>query len=1318
MQRTDLTRPCRGPRILAALAGLALAGVAAAQTRPNAEMLRFPDVSAEQICFVYANDVWVAPKSGGMAFAVASPSGQESLPRFSPDGKAIAFVGNYEGNRDLYTVTVAGGTAARVTHHPMGEALCDWSADGKQLVFMGSGLAGLTRQSQIFTVPVAGGMPEQLPVPYSGFGAISPDGQWLAYTPHSTDTRTWKRYRGGMATDIWLFNLKDKTSRKITDWEGTDTIPMWAPGGKSDVVYYLSDAGPEHRLNIWSFDVKSGNRKQITSHKNFDVRWPSIGPGDANAKAGEIIFQLGSEIRILDLASGKDRAVQITIPGDRPTVRARAIDASDNITAASISPTGKRVVASGRGDLWSLPAKEGVTRNLVPSDGSYERDPSWSPDGRWIAYFSDADGEYDLYLRPSDAKPPEDKKKDAEKKDDSKEGANDGAKGDDAPANDEETAKADGDAGEKPQHWMAAKPRKLTNLGPGFRYNPVWSPDSKHIAFTDKTGAIMLCDAESGAVKQVARDPWANQPSMSWSHDSAWIAYDLADNDNANNAIWIYNVESGEAKQVTSPMFNSSSPAFSAKGDVLYFQSDREFSNPMYASVDTTFIYNNTGRLYMTPLTVKGKSPYLPTSDEETFKPEEKKEEKKDDAKKDDSKEDKKDEAGKADGEKKDNGDATKQAAKDDAVSGTWEGTATPPAEQAAAGRIPFTLILRLQPDGSVTGSIASPMGSAPISSGKFDKASGKLTVSAQLGDALVNLTGTVSGESMSGEWAVGPEMGKWEATRTSKPEAGAADDSTSAKSDEKKAKKTVEIDFDGFEARAIMLPVPRGNFGGLNSTSDGKLIYVRRSGRGESEPPSIKLFDPSDDSKEEKTITSGAWAYDLSADRKKLLVMRGGRGMTVMDAAAGGGKSTSVPTGNMRKTIDPRTEWKQIFQDVWRLQRDFFYEPTMHGVDWEAMGERYGKLIDDCVTREDVSWVIAELISELNVGHAYVTSMGDTESSPSVSVGLLGADFELAGEGDTKAYRVTRIYEGAPWDADARGPLSQPGVEIKKGDYILAVNGMPIDTSRDIYSAFIATANRVTGVTVSDKPVLDETAREVLVTPVSSESDLRYRAWVEANRKYVEEQTDGQVGYIYVPNTGVDGQNELYRQFFGQRGKAALIIDDRWNGGGQIPTRFIELLNRPIVNYWARRDGNDWPWPPDAHSGPKCMLINGLAGSGGDAFPAYFKQMGLGKLIGMRTWGGLVGISGNPGLVDGGSISVPTFGFYRPDGNWGIEGHGVDPDIEVVDDPAKMVDGGDPQLDAAIKQMLAEIKANPYIPPKRPASPNRSGMGIPENER
>ncbi|UCH83462.1 MAG: PD40 domain-containing protein [Candidatus Latescibacterota bacterium] len=1108
-----------------AIAVVAMAATGVAAIEPHAGMLRYPDVSETHIAFLYANDLWLVPKDGGVATPLASPPGAEAYPRFSPDGKLIAFMGNYDGDLDLYTVPVEGGTPFRVSHHPANEVITDWTPDGR-LMFWAYGILDYPRAQELFTVSANGGLPVKLPVPYGGTGAISADGVWLAYTPYSRDHRTWKRYRGGMATDIWLFNLKDSSARKITDWEGTDTQPMW----HGNNVYYLSDAGRSHRLNIWVHDVDTGENRQVTTYKGYDVKWPAIGPGTDGQ--GEIVFQNASDIYLLDLETEKAKTIKITIPGDRPKIRVQAENTSELIYNRKISSTGKRVVVEARGDIWTLPAKEGSPINLHRTSGVAERDPAWSPDGRWIAYFSDESGEYQLYVTQSDGR---------------------------------------GDT------------KRLTSLKAGYLYQPCWSPDSKQICFWTKAGHLYIANAESGKTKKVDQYiGWGRTARVSWSSDSKWIAYSLADGMITPNAIRLYNLDEGKVHVVTGGMFNDTWPTFDREGKYLYFASQREISQPLYEELGTTWIYANTDRLYAVPLTKDIASPLAPKSDDESWE--------KDGDKDADDKDDKK---------KKDkNGDDTKE-------------------------------------DGD--------------------------------------------------------------------------------KKDEEEPK-PVKIDIDGFEQRVVQLPAARGNFSQLFVNDKGKLIYERNPMRGEDAKVSVHLLDLDEDKddEKEKTVVKDVRGYTMSADGKKLLVVNWQRGMAIVDAKADQKMKDMVSTSGMVAKIDPRQEWEQIFNEAWRVQRDYFYDPNMHGINWSAVREQYRKMLKDCASREDLSYVIREMISELNVGHSYYFG-GDEEQGPSVNVGMPGCDFAL----EDGAYRITRILEGGAWDVDGRGPLNQPGIDIKVGDYLLAVNGVPVDTAKDPWAAFLGLANRTVTFTVSEEPKMDDKARHVLVELGDSEYMLRYRAWVEKNRAFVEEQTDGKVGYIYVPNTSIWGQNELVRQYIGQRARQALIIDERWNGGGQIPTRFIELLNRPIANYWAVRDRDDtFPWPPDAHQGPKCMLINGLAGSGGDYFPFWFREAGIGKLVGTRTWGGLVGISGNPALIDGGYTSAPTFAFFEKDGTWGIEGHGVEPDIEVIDDPSKMVGGKDPQLDAAIGLMLEEIKRNPYTKPKRPAYPDRSGMGIREEDK
>jgi tricorn protease len=1118
------TAPVAGKSPAPAPAPAAAAGAA---VQPHGGMLRYPDVSATQIVFVYADDLWVVPREGGVASPLASPPGLEVLPRFSPDGKSIAFVGNYDGARDIYTLPVAGGIPFRVTHMPGGEALSNWTSDGK-LLFFSNGLAGRDRQMLLYRVAPEGGMPEKLPVPYGAFADISSDGKWLAYTPHTADNRTWKRYRGGMQTDIWLFDLQTKAAKQATNWEGTDTAPMW----HGAQLYYMSDDGPSHRLNLWTLDPATLKKKQLTQYADYDVKWPSIGPGPAGG--GEIVFQHGAELALFDIATSKTSVVHVTIPGAQPKLRARAVDASKFAGSWDISPSGKRVASGARGDIWSLPAKEGSARNLTRTSGVAEREPSFSPDGKSIAWLSDATGEYELYVAPADG---------------------------------------------------SSEPKQLTKNGGAFRRLFGWSPDSKWLVFCDKTGTLYLQPADGGETRTISRDPWSGdlvQTAPSFSHDSRFLAFGEPSEDNPNSRIVIWEVESGTKHVLTSGMFNDSAPVFDRKGDYLYFDRRGHFS-PTYGEIEQSFIYANSEQLVLVPLRADVKSPFAPKSDEE--------EAKKDEPKKDEA------QAGKVE-EKL---DAPKDAQKD-----------------------------------------------APKDVAKKDE-----------------------------------------------------------KLDEKKKDSTpLKIDFDGFERRAILLPNEPGVFGQLGVNDAGALLFVRNPIQGDDTPPSVQIIDVSADKPEEKPVAKGAGGFSLSADGKKILA--GTReGVQIGDAKAEA-KLEPVPLAGMQVEIDPRAEWRELFEDAWRMYRDFFYDPNMHHVDWKKVHDQYAAMLADCASREDLSYVIKEMISELNVGHAYYSG-GDVGDEPHANLGLLGCDFEL-GDG---AWKISRILEGAVWDTDARGPLSQPGVDVKAGDYLLAVNGVPLDPKTDPWAGFQNLADKTVTLTVSAKPVRDASARNVVVKTLGSEHDLRYRAWIEGHRKYVEEKTKGAVGYVYVPSTGVDGQNDLIRQWSGQERKQALIIDERWNSGGQIPTRFVELLNRPVTNYWARRDGKDWTWPPDSHQGPKCMLINGLSGSGGDAFPYYFKQAKVGKLIGMRTWGGLIGLSGYPKLIDGGDVEVPSFAFYETDGTWGIEGHGVDPDIEVIDDPSKMVDGGDPQLDRAIEEMLSEIKAHPYTPPKRPAYPDRSGMGI-----
>ncbi|MEO1279442.1 MAG: hypothetical protein AAFV77_10850, partial [Planctomycetota bacterium] len=655
-------------------------------------MLRFPAVSDEHVVFSYGNDLWLVPREGGMATPLASPAGQELFPRFSPDGDHIVFQGNYDGDRDIYTLPIGGGVPERVTHHPANEQPNQWHQTG--LMFHMGGAAGLGRQQEIYRVSHEGGLPELMPVPYGANGVLNDSGEWLAYTPVQRDARTWKRYRGGMASDVWLFNIDTMESRQITDWEGTDSLPMWHGG----TVYYVSDAGPESRLNIWSYDVASGERSQITTFADNDIKFPSINSGDNPA----IVFSLGEELHILNLDANEVTEVQVTIPGARPLVRPRTVDASSLIQAGGISSTGKRVVVEARGDIWTIPAENGPPRQLTDSSRWAERNPTWSPSGRWIAYASDESGEYNIHVVQSDG---------------------------------------------------GTEPRQLTDMDGKYWMSMSWSPDSDTLLAMDKSGEMYLIDVESGEANQFDKEPWSNPIQPSWSPDSRYLTYAKGGDNPLTSAIFIYDTEEGVIRQVTSGFFGDASPTFGRDGEYLFYTSNREFTSPEYETVGASFIYSNTGRIIAVPLTDEIENPRLIEPDEETW------EEDEDETEEDDETEEGA-EASDEDAADED-GDATEEEDADlSPIEGTWAGTAS---GLSALGlpddEMEVTMYFKQLDDGSFVGASESMGETSDYDSVEFDEATGKLVTTSSEGPISSKTEATLSGDTLTGTWSISGMM-------------------------------------------------------------------------------------------------------------------------------------------------------------------------------------------------------------------------------------------------------------------------------------------------------------------------------------------------------------------------------------------------------------------------------------------------------------------------------------------------------------------------------------------------------------------------------
>jgi tricorn protease len=1059
-------------------------------------LLRYPDIHGDRIAFVYAGDIWTVAASGGTAQRLTSHEGLELYPKFSPDGRWVAFSAEYDGTRQVHVIPAEGGTPKQLTFYndvgpmpPRGGTdyrIYGWTPDGSHVVFRANRLPHGARLGRPYQVPVAGGLETPLAVPESGGADLSPDGRRLAFTPKDREFRTWKRYRGGRAQEVWVFDLEALSARQLTDLPATDNQPVWL----DETIYFTSDR--DWKLNLYAVSPEGGEARKVTFHEESDVLWPSGGPGG-------VVYENGGWIWHFDPAAERTARVPIRVAGDLPYTRPQMTNVSEGIQSASIGPTGSRAVFEARGELFTVPAEHGQVRNITRSQGVREMDPRWSPDGRWIAYLSDRSGEYEVYVRPQDG------------------------------------------SGEE---------RRITTDGDVWKFPPVWSPDSKHLAFGDKAQRLVVVDVESGRLTEVDRSDRNDITDFDWSPDSKWIAYrETAETRLAQ--IWAWSLRSGETRPLTDPMVASYYPAFDPEGRYLYFLSNRDL-NLTFSGWDETFVYTGPTRLYAGTLSADQPRPFQPRTDEEA-----------------------------AEGE-------------------------------SAAGN---------EDEGET--------GDSPV-----------------------------------------PD---------------------------------VEIDFDGFETRVVAIPGTSGRYGNVTGTKKGPAYTFVPTGVDEA--PSLKRYLLEE--REEETILTGVGSVRISADGEKVLYSASGAwAIAELKPGQEAGKGQLDLTG-MQVAIDPRLEWEQMYDDAWRITRDWFYDPGMHGVDWEAMRDRYGQLVPHLAHRWDLDYILGELGGELNAGHVYVQS-GELPGPERVEHGLLGAELETDASG---RYRFTKIFRGENWHPGFRSPLTEPGAKVTEGEFLLAIDGHEVRTGDNPYQHLRGKAGSL--VTLRVGPRADgRDARDILIRPISRETNLRYLDWVEERRRRVTEASDGRIGYMHLPNTAVEGNRELFRNFYPQSDFDALIIDERYNGGGFIPVVAIELLSRPVLSYWARRGIVPMRSPAFAHTGPKAMLINGLAASGGDALPYYFRQQELGTLIGTRTWGGLIGLSGTPSLADGGAMLTPTFRFFV-DGRWEVENEGVSPDIEVVDRPDLVARGRDPSLEKAIEVLHEELERTPPVPLREPApwtDPNAGG--------
>jgi len=1092
-------RHARYPLLIAGLA-LALAGDASAETK----LLRFPDVHGDLVAFCYAGDVWISPSSGGSARRLTAHPGQELFPRFSPDGRTIAFTGQYDGDEQVYVIPVEGGVPRQLTYYPARGPMAPrwgydhqvygWTPDGSSVLFRSTREGFGVGDSRLFVVDLGGGLPRPLPMPTAGAGDFAADGRRIAYSPLFRDFRTWKRYQGGWAQDLWVFDLDAGTAENFTANVRTDRDPMWV----GERILFASDRSGV--LNLYAYDLATRETAQLTQSELWDVRWPSA---DA---AGQVVYELGGELQLLDSGSGAVTPIPITVPDDGLASRPARVSAAGQVEDMGLSPDGKRALFVARGDVFTAPIEKGPTRNLTRSSDAHDRWARWSPDGRRVAFVSDRSGEDEIYV-------------------------------------------VDQAGGEEPE--------ALTSDGTVMRYAPEWSPDGKRLAFSDKEGRLFVLELESRALTQVADDTRTQIREYVWSPDSAWLAFTMSAT-RRTSSIQVWGVADAEVRAVTSAYFDEHTPAWDPGGRYLYFLSDREFA-PQISQVEWNFATNRTHGIYALALRKDVPHPFPPESDEVAL-----------------------------DGDEKD--------------------------------------------------------------------------------------------EKESGE------------------------------KKKKDAPAPVGIDFEGILERAVRVPVEADNYDQL-AAAEGRLLYVRSGppyyGRSARTEPELLVF--SMEKREATTLAEDVQSWALSRDGEYALV-RHGSGFARYDAKPEGKDSKKdVSTAGLVVDRIPKQEWAQIFGEVWRRFRDFFYVPNMHGYDWQGLRARYETLLEHVAHRSDLNYVIGEMIAELSVGHAYIQG-GDWEIPERAPVGLLGADIEL--DAPAARYRFARIFPGQNEEPAYRAPLSEVGVDVGEGDYLLAIDGRELGPLDNPYAFLRNKGSGTVKLTVSAEPSLDR-AREVSVRPITDESKVRYLAWVEGRRAEVEEATQGRVGYLHVPDMGSDGIYEFIKWFYPQLEREGLIIDVRGNGGGNVSQWLIERLGRRLLATGFSRTSDEADTYPDAvFHGHLVCLLNETSASDGDIFPAMFRQAGLGPLIGKRSWGGVVGITSHGPLIDGGAVYVPEFSTNAPDGAYIIEGEGVSPDIEVDNDPPAVIAGEDPQLERGIQEILKRIEAAPRRLPARPSDPVKTGGG------
>jgi len=1216
---------------------------------------RFPTIHQDTIVFVSEDDLWSISRHGGVARRLTSNLGQVNYPALSPDGEWLAFVGREEGMPEVYLMSAAGGSARRMTYLNHTCQVLGWTPDAQQILFSTNYGHFHPQEYALYTVAIDANAGQVTPAPVGPARAIAfGPAGGVVIGRNTGDPARWKRYRGGTAGHLWI------------DRAGNGEFERFLPNMRGNLAspMWLPDADggriyfiSDHEGigNLYSVTPGGDDLRRHTDHDDFYARNPST-------DGVRVVYHLGADLYVYEPASGVTEKVTVTYHSPRVQRNRKFSPAISYLDSARLNPTGDALAVTTRGKAFTFFNHEGPVMQIGQRDGVRYRLPDFLNDDQYLVMVDDANGEEELVIFSAD---------------------------------------------------LAEAPRRLSGLDIGRPVALKASPTEDKVALSNHRQELLIVDLKSGELTRVDRSEWRPIAGIDWSPDGRWLAYGFGVSLNATE-IRLYHLLDPAAVEktsaaplthpnpvtVTRPILHDVAPSFDPDGNYLYFLSYREF-NPVYDNLHLDLSFPWGMRPYLLLLRADLPNPFLPRPDGGD-----------DAAEHDDEEEEGNEDEDHEAGENDDSGEEVDENDDD---------------EDNALGEL----------DGEI--------------SGKHDPSRhrNELPPEAPL-DALRKSTHS-SADSHAGK-EHDPKQEK-----------------------EKRKTRQLVIDLDGIERRVLAFPTPDSRYGQIIG-APGRAIFSSYALHGALDGDE----DWSDEGEEggslrawvfkeykSEPIAENVAAFEISRNRKKLLYFSGKRlrVISATEKAPGdsgpGRRSGWIDLFRIKVSVAPPSEWEQMYREAWRLQRDHFWTEDMAEVDWHAVYARYRPLIDRVSSRSEFSDLVWEMQGELGTSHAYEFG-GDYRASPHYSQGVLGAEFVW--DAAAGGYRIQNIVEGDPWNPTATSPLAAPGVDVRAGDILLAVNGQRLDETTSPAQLLVNQAGQEVLLTLAprpappqdgsaapasvdngaevdngaavndgapvDAPAEDQAAapgedapsrpewRAVVVKTIHSDDDARYRAWVEAKRRRVHAATDGRIGYVHIPDMGSHGYAEFHRGFLAEVMRDGLIVDVRYNSGGHVSQLLLEKLARRRIGYDASRWGGVAPYPADSVAGPRVAITNELAGSDGDIFCHSFKLLGLGPLIGKRTWGGVIGISPRHPLVDGTITTQPEYSFWFQDVGWMVENYGTDPDIEVDVTPQDHVAGRDPQLEQAIVEALRLLAEQPIIKPDRSTRPSRALPRLPGRQQ